>query len=164
MVAQQIGHLFRDSEHFSQVTRCAQGMKTMLMSLSMQTLQSFSLWSCSSFVIGSSAEIKKTNTMLKQWQLNRGMHPNTAEENIIVPKLPFRNVCIPKCVFLIALLLQLFTFFSNFSVSTYVLDGQVVLCVQFISYIILRATYTNQSRKKEKHSEVAEWCFPLLWD
>lgn len=56
MSAQQIGHLWRDSEHFLQVTKCPQGMKTIAMSLSMHTLQSFSRCSFSSFFRGSSAE------------------------------------------------------------------------------------------------------------
>ncbi len=69
MEAQQMGHLSRGTEHFWQATRCPQGMKTMLMSQSMQTLQSFSLWSFSSFVTGSSVEnMYSTNTTLKQYQ------------------------------------------------------------------------------------------------
>lgn len=59
MTAQQMGHLWRDSEHTSQVTRCPQGMKTIPMSLSMHTLQSFSRCSFSSFFKGSSAKRHK---------------------------------------------------------------------------------------------------------
>lgn len=59
MSAQQRGHLWRELEHFLQVTKCPQGMKTIAMSLSMHTLQSFSRCSFSSFFKGSSAESHK---------------------------------------------------------------------------------------------------------
>lgn len=55
----QMGHLRSDGAHSLQTTKCPQGIKTMLTSLSMQTLQvrsSWSLLSCSS--IGKSGDTR----------------------------------------------------------------------------------------------------------
>lgn len=56
MGPQQIGHLVSDAEHCLQVTRWAQGRKTIQISLSIHILHCFSLCSFRSFSSGSSSE------------------------------------------------------------------------------------------------------------